>query len=426
MATGTQMPGTPPSKVPLNKRIVSQFNKAAESLQHRDFRYLAIGSLALGFGQWFQQIGLGWMVLLATGSPVAMVTVTAVRGVISVAVSPIGGLLSDRFSRTTVVAWSTGVACVQAFFLAAVALTGNLEIWHIFLFSVLEGAANGVYMPARQALLFNVVPRESIPNAVALNSISMNLARVTGPVAAGIAIGFWGPGSAFLVLAILKIIAGFLTLLIRPVAAQKRATKESMFAAMTAGFRYAIKDPPVASLLVIGLIPPVIILPYVQMLPFFAEKVLHGGPQTYGILATGVGWGSLVGLVSLAFIGKVQRKGVVTFFALFSYALFAMLFSRSTWLPLSMLFLMGGGISLSIHSTMQQSLLQLLTPDEVRGRVFSLSTMGQGLQPIGSFPMAIAVEAWGPANGVSAFMVLAMLATIAMAVLSPSLRATRA
>ncbi len=414
---------TPP---PARKGFLGRLAVASESLKYREFRLLTMGSIVLGFGQWFQQIGLGWLVLQVTGSPIAMVTVTAVRGFAALGVSPLAGIAIDRFDRSKVVTFSTGLASIQAIILSILVITNNLAHWEIYAFAIAEGVANGFYMPARQALVSNVVPRESLPNAVVLNSMTQNMARVTGPVMAGAVVGLLGTGWAFACLALCKILAALWTWQIRSVAkTQKRAShKEPFLASLTGGVKYAVQNPAIGAIIFLGIIHSWVILPYLQMLPFFAENVLHSGAQGYGILATGVGWGSLVGLGAIAFVGSVKRKGMMTIVTLLGYALFVGLFSRSTWFPLSMVFLMGAGVVLSIHLAMRQTLLQLLTPDELRGRVFALTEIQSGLQSLGAFPMAVAVEVIGPADAVSAFCIAGAALTVLVAVLSPKLRAT--
>ncbi|MSP78896.1 MAG: MFS transporter [Dehalococcoidia bacterium] len=421
----TQLPAPKAAEPSLVKRIGGSVGKAAESLRYRNFRLLTLGSLSLGYGQWFQSIGLMWLVLTMSHSPVLSVSVAALRGVLAIAVSPAGGWISDRYNRKAVVAWSTALASGQALILCALVLTGHANYWVIYGFTALEGISQGIYGPARQALVFSVVPRESLPNAVALNSMSQNLARVTGPVIAGMVIGFWGNGWVFALLALSRIIASLWTMQISAVAQQQASKHESAWASTTAGFRYAIKDKTVGSVIILQLILSLLILPYVQLLPFFADEVYHQGAQGYGILTTFVGWGSLVGLSTLVFIGRVKRKGLLALGTLLAYAIFVMAFSRSTVFSLSIAILVCAGFSLSIFMAMEQTLLQLLTPDDIRGRVFALSQMGQGFQPVGTFPMAYAAEQIGLANGVTAFMAMAVVATLAVAAFSSKLRATR-
>jgi len=415
-------PGQPPGS--RLRRVGDSFSKAATSLKIRNFRLLTMGDLFLAYGDWFQFIGLGWLVLEVTGSAVAMAGVTALRGGVSVVISPFGGMLSDRFNRKTIVSWCAGLSSIQAVVLSLLLLTDNLQTWQIYAFAAVEGVNWGIFMPSRQALVYNVVPREALPNAVALSSLTQNVARVTGPVFAGLVISLVGTGWVFVFQAVARVAASVWTMQITGVVEQKATGRAPFFVSLTAGLKYALKNHAVGSLVVVGLIPTLFILPYFYMLPFFAERVLHIGSQGYGILATGVGWGALIGLAAVLFIGNIRKKGWVVFITLLGYALFVGLFSRSTWLPLSMVFLMGAGIVLSIHFATAQTLLQLLTPDEVRGRVFSLQQMGQGLQPLGTFPMAIAVEAWGPADAVSAFVVVAAVVTLGVAALSRELRRT--
>lgn len=406
-------------------RTAASTKRAFSSLSHRDFRYLVGSSLSLGFGQWFQTIGLGWLVLEVTGSALQLAAVNSIRGVVALVAAPIGGVLADRFSRRQVAVWSTGLACLQALALSYLVLAHRVEVWHIYLFAAAEGIASGIYMPARQALVFNVVPRQDLPNAIAMNSVAQNLARVSGPALAGIVIGFAGTATAFVMLGATKLLAVALTLPIRTVVAQS-VSKEgvSPWASLIGGLRYARTNRTIVALLVAATIPPMLVFPYFQMLPLFVKEVLHQGATGYGLLATAGGWGNLLGLGWLIFAGDVRRKGLLVLTTLFLYIFFIGLFTQSDSFTLCMIWLGLSGVSFAIAQTLINTLFQVLTPDEYRGRVLSLYSMSNGLQPLGALPMGFAVAAWGPATGILVFMVIAGAVTCAVAAFAPALRRT--
>lgn len=405
-------------------RTRGYFGRSLSSLSHRDFRYLAISTIALGFGQWFQMIGLGWLVYEVTGSAIQLAMITSVRGVLSTAGAPLGGILSDRFRRKNVMVISIGLACTQALALSALVFFGEISLWHLYVFAALEGLAAGLYLPASQALVFNVVPEESIGNAVALNSISQNLARILGPAIAGAIIGLTGSASAaFLMVSVFKLSAALISTQIGMVNEQIITTKgESAIGSLVSGVKYSFRDRTILALLIIGIVPSLLVYPYVQMLPFFAEDVLGRGANGYGLLATAVGWGALVGLAWLVFAGDVQRKGKIVLITLFFYVVFVAAFSQSRILELSMAFLIVAGVFHSVSMALTNTLFHLFVTDEFRGRVLSLYTMSHGIQPLGALPMGIAIEAWGPPNAISLFMMIACIVIVGVGVFAPALR----
>lgn len=396
-----------------------------DSLRIRDFRYLTASSLGMGFGQWFQQIGLGLLVYDLTGSATQLGLITAVRGGMLLLAALAGGILSDRLSRRTVIIASTGVGAVQAAVLVALIVWGVAQVWHLYIFALVEGLATGINQPARFAFVRDITTQESLPNAVALNSLAMNASRVVGPPLAGVIYGLLGAAWLFIGLALLKMIAMGLTMLISRQTRQVFAEAgEAPLRTLWGGIRYAFKDRTILALLVVAAIPSLLVYPYVQMLPFFAYEVLGSGPQGYGVLASGMGYGSIIGLVVLAFMGDIPRKGLVMFASLLAYCVFVVAFTQSEVFGLSMALLIIGGTFHGPSITLTQTLLLLRSRQEMTGRVMSLNGMTQGLQPLGAIPMGIAIDAWGPANAVAAFVVAAAVTVAVTAALAGSLRRT--
>ncbi|MBI4313069.1 MAG: MFS transporter [Chloroflexi bacterium] len=396
------------------------------SLKSRDFRYLIFSSGALGFGQWFQQIGLGWLVFQQTGSPGQMGGIAAVRGLVFLLVSPPAGILCDRMSRRFLIIASTGVAVLQALGLAILVGSGRAELWHLYIFSMVEGAASAVNQPARQAFVYDVVEKESLTSAVTLNSVAQNLARVSGPAIAGTIIGFAGTASVFYILVGLKILAMLLTMLISPRTRQVIPTHQvKPLRDMWEGLRYAWGDKAILGLVVLGIIPTLLIYPYVQFLPFFASRFGgegEVGARTYGILATGVGWGSLVGLSGLVMMGDLRAKGKVMLVAQALYPVAVALFALAGNFAMAMVFLVMAGVFNSINTTLQNTLFLLLSREEVRGRVMSLHSMTGGLQPIGSLTMGLGIEYWGATPAIAGFMAVSIVCILLTAALFVQMR----
>lgn len=398
-------------------------NRTFVSLNIKDFRFLTLSSLGMGYGQWFQMVGLPLIAYDMTGSGAQMGLITALRGGIVIVASPIGGILSDKFSRRAVVIWSSAMGAIQAGVLAAILLAGFAQVWHLYVFSLLEGFATGINQPARIAFVRDVVDTPDLPNAVAINSIATNGARVTGPPLAGAIYGFFGGGALFLALAGVKIMAMALTMLISKQTRQVVSSgSESALSGFWNAIRYCVQDHVLLTLLLVSYIPAFLIYPYFQMLPFFAYEVLGTDATGVGWLGSALGWGSIVGLLIMAFAGNIPRKGLIMFGTLVIYTLFIIGFSQSQVFALSMMFLAVGGVFHSPAMALNHTLLLLRAREDMTGRVMAINGLSQGFLPLGLIPLGFAVDRWGAPNSVGLFIFAAFLLITVLAIFSPDAR----
>ena len=391
------------------------------SLAIRDFRYLALAALTMGFGLWFQQIGL--LVYELTGSGTRLGLLIAAGGGAGLVATPIGGILSDRLSRRSVIIGASTVGAVQSAVLATLVIADLAAMWHLYLFAIIGGAVLGVNEPARFAFVRDVTTKETLPNAVALTSLAMNASRVAGPPLAGVLYGFLGTASLFFGLAALLAVGIVLTMLISRRTGQVMAlSMESPLRSLWEGMRYAGQNRVILTLVVINAIPALFMYAYVQMLPFFAYNVLDAGPQGYGWLASALGYGSIVGLVLLALAGDIPRKGMVLLGAVLCYAVLVLVFTQSTVFALSIVLLMLAGVFHGPFITLVQTLLLMTSREDMTGRIVSLNGLGFGLVPLGAIPMGIAIDAWGAPSAVAAFTLAAISAIVVTVALAGSLR----
>ncbi|MBI2888188.1 MAG: MFS transporter [Chloroflexi bacterium] len=403
--------------------IPHRITQSFASLGQRSFRYLTFSSAALGFGQWVQRIGMGWLVLEVTGSATQLGVVTFLQGIMILAASIPAGVLADRYNRRNVLVWTTAVGVIQALALAMLVETNLVELWHLYAFSIVSGLTSGVTQPVRQALVYDLTRLELLTNAMTVNSLAQNLARVTGPPLAGAVLGLFGTASTFFVLTALKLLAMALTMAIQVQETRRPGpARVSALTSLVDGLRYSLSHPVIRALIIATSVAPLLVYPYIQFLPIFARDVLHGGPETFGILATGVGWGSLIGLSVLAYLGDVRRKGLVFLGAHFVYIALVGAFARADWLPLSMAFLVGAGVCNSISGVLSNTLFQLASSNEMRGRVMALHSMSGGIEPVGALAMGLAIEQWNAPDAVSTFMLAGMAGLGCVALLFPALR----
>src|SRR5689334_20598361 len=283
----------------------SRVRTTLRALRHRNFRLFFAGQLISLIGTWMQNVAQSWLVYRLTGSS-ALLGAVGFAGQIPVfLVSPLGGLIADRYSRHRIVVATQTAAMILASILAALTLTGRVQVWHIFVLSALLGVVNAFDIPARQAFLFEMVGREDLINAIALNSSMFNGARIIGPAVAGILVAAIGEGWCFFANAVsyIAVIIGLLLMTVTPPARAIR--KGSAARHIAEGFRFAAHTGPIRALLLLLGLVSVTGMPYAVLMPIFADHIFHSGARGLGILMGFSGIGALLGALTLA-----ARQGV--------------------------------------------------------------------------------------------------------------------
>ncbi|MDP2326525.1 MAG: MFS transporter [Dehalococcoidia bacterium] len=408
------MTNATPTPAPPAPRPAGKLKTAFAAFEDRDFRYLGLSTLALGLGQWAQQLGLAWLALELTGSAVQLGTISAFRGGVGVVTAPLGGYLADRFPRRAVLAFTTLASAVQATFFAVLILSGHIELWHVYVLAFAGGVVQSFTQPARQSFVYDISTDETFLNAVTMNSLIQNVSRITGPPLAGMVIGFWGTGTLFTVMAGLEIVAVVFTLMISTTTRQKRIENPrgmgSALSDVRDGFAYTWSDKRVLGLIIAHAIPTLLIFPYLPFLALFAKDVLDRGPEAFGQLSSMGGWGSLVGLTALTLMGDLKRKGRMMLGCFSIYMVMVLGFTLSSNYMLSLLALAAAGVFSSIAFTLNNTLIQVSSKNEFRGRVMSVWQVVSGLQPLGALPMGIFIQQYGPQATVAGFVITAMIA----------------
>ena len=332
-----------------------------------------------------QVIAQSWLVYRLTGSSLLLGAVGFAAQIPVFLIAPLGGTTADRHGRKQVVMATQTSSMVLAFILAALTLTGKVQIWQVFLLAALLGMVNAFDLPARQAMLIDMVGKEDLMNAIALNSSMFNGARVIGPAIAGILVAKIGEGWCFAANSI-SYIAVITGLLLMHVHCAPRISQRSPVEDIIEGFRWVNQTKIIrALLLLIGLVS-LVGMPYTVLMPVFADRILHGGARGLGILMGATGVGALFGALTLA--AKTGIKGLGRWVA-FSCAslgisLFCFSFSTSFWLSAALL--LPAGYSMMLQMACSNTLIQTMVPDQLRGRVMSVySMMFMGMAPFGAF-----------------------------------------
>ena len=355
------------------------------ALRHRNFQLFISGQIISVIGSWMQSIAESWLVYRLTGSALLLGATGFASQIPVFLVAPLGGIVADRFNRQRIVIGTQISSMILALILAVLTLTGVIRVWHVFVLAALLGVVNAFDIPARQSFLVDMVGKEDLMNAIALNSTMFNGARVIGPAIAGILVARIGEGWCFLVngLSYIAVIAGLLMMRVdRPTSLAKHGPA---LAHLIEGYRFARHTAPIRSILLLLGLVSLVAMPYTVLMPVFADQILHGGARGLGILMGATGVGALLGALTLATRSGVLGLGRWVAFTCggFGFSLVLFAFSRSFWLSVALLLPVGFCMMLGMASS--NTLIQAMTPDHLRGRVMAMYTMMfMGMAPFGS------------------------------------------
>ncbi len=307
------------------------------SLRHMNYRLMWMGNLVSQSGDWMDQLAFNWLVLQLTGLPLDLGLVNFFRAVPILLFTLIGGAAADRFERRRLMMATQTFAMLLAFLLAILVSTDGINIWLIFAIAALRGTMTSFNMPARQSLTSDLVPREDLANAIALNSATMNFTMIVGPsmsglliVGIGVAGCFYLNGPSFL--AVLWTLNAMTFPKKRP-----RSPTASVRRSLAEAFAYIRSDRTIFLLVMIATVPMFFGQPYMTMLAAFAYDVLSVGPTGLGILTSVTGLGAVVGGLALASLGKSAPRGRIMLVGMALFGLLLTLFCYSSWMPLSVL-----------------------------------------------------------------------------------------
>jgi MFS family permease len=383
------------------------------ALEHRNFQLFFAGQLVSLIGTWMQSTAQLWLVYRMTNSP-ALLGIFGFSSQIPILfLASLGGYVGDRYNRHRGVIWTQTAALILAFVLAALTLLGVVRVWEIVLIAFLAGIVNAFDVPIRQAFLVQMVGKDDLPNAIALNSSIFNAARVVGPAIAGFAIAWIGEGWCFFLngVSFLAVIIALLMMRIETI--QVLAGKGSPLQHFIQGFRFAMSDRPIRSTLLLLSLMTMFGLQYSVFMPIFARDILHGGPDLLGLLMSFAGVGAVIG--ALHFAGRSDFRTLVEWVAATSTAcaLGLILFSQSRifWLSAAMLLIVGFSATSQLAAT--NTIVQNRVPDELRSRVMAVyATMFMGVQPIGALLAGGVAKRIGAPYALTAFGSICLIGSL--------------
>ncbi|HOW42064.1 MAG TPA: MFS transporter [Candidatus Omnitrophota bacterium] len=385
---------------------------AFRALRYRNFRLFFGGQIISLTGTWMQQMAMGWMVYRLTHSPLMLGIVGFVSQIPSFVLSPFAGVLADHFNRHRIIIITQVLSMLQASILAFYVLTGTISIAKIIVLGAFLGLINAVDIPARHSFLFEMIDnKEDLGNAIALNSMMFNAARLIGPSVAGVLIGLWGEGFCFLLngLSFLAVIGALLLMRLRP--RPHNHLNGQPLQKLQEGFRYAFGFAPIRSILFLVATVSLMAMSVTVLMPVFARDILGGGAHTLGFLVGATGLGALSGAIFIASREKpigLSRLMPVSSGLFFGLGMVVFSFSRNV--GLSMLVLFFTGLGLMIHMVLCNTVLQTIVDDDKRGRVMSLYTMAfMGMATFGSLLGGSLASKIGSANTVRLGALVCML-----------------
>ena len=377
--------------------MIDGLRRTFSSLAVYNYRLYWLGQLVSVSGTWMQTVAQSWLVLQLTNSPLALGTVNMLRFLPVTLLTLFGGVLADRLPKRQAVFCLQSLAALQALTLAILVLTGAIRLWQLYALSVLLGVINAFDNPTRQSFVVELVGRERLQNAIALNSSLMNSARIIGPALAGLAIGAFGIGVGFLINAVSFLALLLALLLMRPAELQRAAapkTRGGMLGQLGEGFRYAARTPEVLLILVLVGTLGTFGYNFNTLLPLIAKYVLHSSAVGFSLLLSAMGVGSLAGALGVAYARRTSLPLLLAAAGAFALLLFVV--GLSPWAPLTLALLALLGIASIMFSSSANTRLQLNAPGELRGRVLSMYfLLFAGTTPIGGLLVGLLAAALG-------------------------------
>ncbi|MFZ0285761.1 MAG: MFS transporter [Terriglobales bacterium] len=412
MPSRTESPANPSPSIPSGK---IQLSATLRALRHRNFQLFFSGQLISLIGTWMQTVAQAWLVYRLTGSSLLLGAVGFASQFPVFLVAPLGGIVADRYHRQRVVIATQVFSMILALILAGLTLTGVVQVWHIFVLSALLGVVNAFDIPGRQAFLVDMVGKEDLMNAIALNSSMFNGARIIGPAIAGILVARIGEGWCFFTngVSYIAVIVGLWMMRVSPPSYADH--RVSPWEHIIEGFRFVSRTAPIRALLLLLGLVSLVAMPYTVLMPIFADRILHGGARELGILMGATGVGALLGALTLAAKTGVHGLGRWVAFSCGAFGVSLILFSFSHNFWLSTALLLPVGFFMMLEMSASNTLIQAMVPDHLRGRVMAVySMMFMGLAPFGALfagaladrlgaPITVAMGAVAAVGGAALF-----------------------
>ena len=386
------------------------------SLRVRDYRLMWLAQLGTSMGQWMDQMTRGWLMYEITGSALQLGVATALRGLPLLFFGILAGAVADRSNRKSQLIMAQVINALLNVILATLVLLHRVQPWHVYVTGFLAGTVQAFQQPARQTLISDIVGARHLMNALALNSMALNVSRALGPAAAGLLIAFFGAHGSYYTQAAMFMMATLWTMQMAVPARSPEsaaARREPFLRSIAAGLIFVARDRDVRTLMILAHGPLTLGMPYMSLMPIFAKDVLHGGAQLQGFLLTIIGLGSVLGALAVASMQRRYSYGYAVVTGALAFGITLLGFASARHILLSAVCAFGVGVCVVVYQTQNQTLLQLLAPREMRGRVMSIFLLNRGLVPLGTFVAGVLAEHFGGPVALQ-IMSLAVLGVVAV------------
>jgi len=394
------------------------------ALAHRNFRLFFIGQGISLVGTWMQNVGEGWLILTLTNSPFYVGLTAALSSLGVLLFSLYAGVVADRVDKRRVIIFMQLAFMIEAFTVAILVWTGVIAVWQVLVLATVLGIASAFDIPMRQSFIVEMVGKDDLMNAIALNSSLFNGARVLGPAIAGFLIGALGIAWCYFLngLSYIAVIAGLL--LMRLPATIRPARTTSTWGGFREVLTFLRSDRRIRSLMIQTAILSVFGFPYIAMMPVFARDVLHRGAAGYGALTSSIGIGAVIGALGIALSAtRLRARGRLMLVGGTAFGILLILFSASRVLALSMVLLALAGCAMIVNNSITNTLLQTAAPDHLRGRIMGFySFVFVGMAPFGAFLFGLVAEHVGVPHTLAAGGAIVALAVVITAIRVPELR----
>ncbi len=392
------------------------------ALRHRGFRLLWVATLLSSTARWADMVVVGWLTLELTDSPlmVGIVTGSKMAGYIA---APFMGVVADRMDRRLLLIIAAVVNLVVAASMPLLVVTSSLALWQVIVLALISSLTWAIDNPARQALVPDLVEKENLTNAIALNAVAVEITVVIGPALGGLLIPVLGMGGAYGLIAGIFLMDVVVLLRMKSAKHSTQRVHESPGKSLISGLKYVRGNQTVLLLLVIAFLLNLLAAPYrYSFLPLFARYILDAGPTGYGMLTAMAGVGALVAGLWVVSLGNVRRKGRLLVWSSLVWPAALVLFALSTWYTLSLVFIFVAGLAQALAWTVIATLILSNTTQSMRGRVMGLRTGVVIALPFGNFLAGAVAERFGAPIAQGAYGVSALLIMLAIVALVPSLR----
>jgi predicted MFS family arabinose efflux permease len=388
---------------------------------NRDFTLLFAGNIGFFFAMQMMMILSGWLVIHKWDNAAYLGYVMATAAIPMLVLAPVGGVVSDRVDKRKLLLVTQGLLVVTSGTVSGLILTDRIQFWHLLMITPVSATAFAFNIPGRQALVATLVPRDRLMNAISLSTAAMNASRIVAPALAGVMVAPIGIGGAYVVATVCYASAAVATIFLPPAAPRRRQTF-TFVQDFKGGFQYIRRSELLLGLLLVATVPMIFATPYQTLLPVFADDVWHVGSTGFGLMQAASGFGGFAGGLAVASLGGYRQKGRLMIGAALVFGVLLFFLALSPWFSLALVLMMAIGFASMVFATVNNTAIQMVIPDDVRGRVMSVMMMTFGLMPLGAVPAGIAAQSLGAPPVVAVCALLFLVTTAGFFVVVPSLR----